>query len=102
MEVTDYIGPLSLVPAAVAVILAFTTRNTVFSLAVACLVGVLVAGEGLLGFPKLLVGALGTESFSWILLLEFFIGKLCKDASGVPASVGAKPNEPTKHSQGTY
>ncbi|PKH00138.1 Na+/H+ antiporter NhaC family protein [Paraglaciecola sp. MB-3u-78] len=76
MEVTDYIGPLSLVPAAVAVILAFTTRNTVFSLAVACLVGVLVAGEGLLGFPKLLVGALGTESFSWILLLEFFIGIL--------------------------
>ena len=54
MEVTDYIGPLSLVPAAVAVILAFTTRNTVFSLAVACLVGVLVAGEGLLGFPTLL------------------------------------------------
>ena len=43
MEVTDYIGPLSLVPAAVAVILAFTTRNTVFSLAVACLVGVLVS-----------------------------------------------------------
>ena len=76
MEVTDYIGPLSLVPAAVAVILAFTTRNTVFSLAVACLVGVLVAGEGLLGFPTLLVGALGSESFSWILLLEFFIGIL--------------------------
>ena len=76
MEVTDYIGPLSLVPAGVAVILAFTTRNTVFSLAVACLVGVLVAGEGILGFPKLLVGALGTESFSWILLLEFFIGIL--------------------------
>lgn len=76
MEVTDYIGPLSLVPAGVAVFLAFTTRNTVFSLAVACLVGVLVAGEGLLGFPKLLVGALGTESFSWILLLEFFIGIL--------------------------
>lgn len=76
MEVTDYIGPLSLVPAGVAVFLAFTTRNTVFSLAVACLVGVLVAGEGVLGFPKLLVGALGTESFSWILLLEFFIGIL--------------------------
>jgi len=76
MEVTDYIGPLSLVPAGVAVLLAFTTRNTVFSLAVACLIGVLVAGEGLLGFPKLLVGALGNEGFSWILLLEFFIGIL--------------------------
>ena len=76
MEVTDYIGPLSLVPAGVAVLLAFITRNTVFSLAVACLIGVLVAGEGLLGFPKLLVGALGNEGFSWILLLEFFIGIL--------------------------
>lgn len=76
MDVTGYIGPLSLVPAGVAVLLAFATRNTVFSLAVACLVGVLVAGEGLLGFPTLLVGALGNEGFSWILLLEFFIGIL--------------------------
>jgi len=76
MEATDYMGPLSLVPASVAIILAFATRNTVFSLAVACLAGVLVAGEGLLGFPALLVGALGNEDFSWILLLEFFIGML--------------------------
>ncbi len=76
MEATDYIGPLSLVPASVAILLAFITRNTVFSLAVACLAGVLVAGEGFLGFPNLLVGALGTEDFSWLLLLEFFIGIL--------------------------
>ncbi len=76
MEATDYIGPLSLVPASVAILLAFITRNTVFSLAVACLAGVLVAGEGFLGFPNLLVGALGNEDFSWILLLEFFIGIL--------------------------
>jgi Na+/H+ antiporter NhaC len=76
MEVTDYIGPLSLIPATVAILLAFITRNTVFSLAVACLSGVLVAGEGLLGFPNLLVGALGNEDFSWIFLLELFIGVL--------------------------
>jgi len=76
VEATDYIGPLSLVPASVAILLAFITRNTVFSLAVACLAGVLVAGEGFLGFPNLLVGALGNEDFSWILLLEFFIGIL--------------------------
>ena len=76
MEATDYLGPLSLVPAGVAIVLAFVTRNTVFSLAVACLTGVLVAGEGLMGFPNLLVGALGNEGFSWILLLEFFIGIL--------------------------
>ena len=76
MEATDYIGPLSLIPASVAIMLAFITRNTVFSLAVACLAGVLVAGEGLLGFPNLLVGALGNEDFSWIFLLELFIGIL--------------------------
>ena len=76
MEVTDYIGPLSLIPATVAILLAFITRNTVFSLAVACLAGVLVAGEGLLGFPNLLVGALGNEDFSWIFMLELFIGIL--------------------------
>ena len=76
MEPTDYIGPLSLVPAAVAIVLAFITRNTIFSLAAACLAGVLVAGEGFMGFPNLLVGALGNEDFSWILLLEFFIGIL--------------------------
>jgi|TARA_B110000438_G_scaffold300029_1_gene351482 Na+/H+ antiporter NhaC len=76
VEASDYLGPLSLIPASVAIILAFATRNTVFSLAVACLAGVLVAGEGLLGFPALLVGALGNEGFSWILLLEFFIGML--------------------------
>ena len=76
MEVTDYIGPLSLIPATVAILLAFITRNTVFSLAVACLAGVLVAGEGLLGFPNLLVGALGNEDFSWVFLLELFIGIL--------------------------
>lgn len=70
------LGPLSLVPASVAILLAFLTRNTVFSLAVACLAGVLVAGDNLLGFPRLLVSALGNEDFSWIFLLELFIGIL--------------------------
>jgi Na+/H+ antiporter NhaC len=65
---------LSLIPAAIAIVLAFITRNTVFSLATACLVGVLVAGQGLMGFPELLKNALGTTAFSWIFLLELFIG----------------------------
>jgi Na+/H+ antiporter NhaC len=63
-----------LIPAAIAIVLAFITRNTVFSLATACLVGVLVAGQGLMGFPELLKNALGTTAFSWIFLLELFIG----------------------------
>ena len=76
MEQPDSLGVLSLVPASVAIVLAFATRNTVFSLAVACFIGVLIAGQGLMGFPNLLKNALGTTAFSWILLLELFIGML--------------------------
>jgi Na+/H+ antiporter NhaC len=76
VEQPDSLGVLSLVPASVAIVLAFVTRNTVFSLAVACFVGVLIAGQGLMGFPNLLKNALGTTAFSWILLLELFIGML--------------------------
>ena len=74
METIEYFGVLSLVPASVAIVLAFVTRNTVFSLATACLVGVLVAGKGFMGFPDLLKNALGNTNFSWVLLLELFIG----------------------------
>ena len=74
METIEYFGVLSLVPASVAIVLAFITRNTVFSLATACLVGVLVAGKGFMGFPDLLKNALGNTNFSWVLLLELFIG----------------------------
>ncbi len=77
MEATaEHFGALSLLPASAAIVLAFVTRNTVFSLAVACLVGVLAMGQGPLGFPELLKNALGTTAFSWILLLELFIGAL--------------------------
>lgn len=74
MEALDTVTAISLLPASVAIVLAFVTRNTVFSLGVAILVGVLVAGEGLMGFPNLLKTSLGNTDFSWILLLELFIG----------------------------
>ncbi|MDP6053817.1 MAG: transporter, partial [Candidatus Latescibacteria bacterium] len=70
------LGILSIIPAALAIILAFVTRNAIYSLAVACLVGVLIAGQGLRGFPTLMVNALGNPVFSWIFLLELFIGIL--------------------------
>lgn len=76
MDHPESIGILSLLPASIAIVLAFVTRNTVFSLAVACFVGVLVAGQGLMGFPDLLKNSLGTPAFSWIFLLELFIGML--------------------------
>jgi Na+/H+ antiporter NhaC len=72
----EALGALSLLPASVAIVLAFVTRNTVFSLAVACFIGVLISGQGLIGFPNLLKNSLGTTAFSWIFLLELFIGML--------------------------
>ena len=74
MDTVTDLGALSLVPASVAIVLAFLTRNTVFSLGLACIVGVFIAGQGWLGFPNLLKSALGTEAFSWILILELVIG----------------------------
>lgn len=74
METATHFGMLSVLPATLAIVLAFATRNTVFSLAVACFVGVMTMGSGLMGFPTLLKETLGTTSFSWILLLELFIG----------------------------
>ena len=74
MDPIENLEILSLIPASVAILLAFITRNTIFSLAVACFVGVIVSGQGLIGFPNLLKNALGNTNFSWILLLEFFIG----------------------------
>lgn len=74
MDEATHLGWLSLLPPAIAIVLAFTTRNTVFSLAVACIVGTLAMGLGPLGFPDLLERSLGNEAFSWVLLLELFIG----------------------------
>ena len=94
METLEYLSPLSLVPASVAVFLAFVTRNTVFSLAIACLAGVLVTGEGLIGFPNLLVSALGNTDFSWIFLLELFIGILIAFFQRTGAILNFAQNDP--------
>lgn len=71
----DY-GWLSLLPPLLAILLAFITREPVFSLAVACLVGVFILGQGLLGFPELLVKSLGDRDFMWVCLIEICIGIL--------------------------
>ncbi|WP_042143481.1 Na+/H+ antiporter NhaC family protein [Paucisalibacillus sp. EB02] len=76
MDGTTTLGFISILPPLIAIVLAFWTRDTIFSLAIACVVGILLAGEGLLGFPNLMKEALGNESFSWIFLLEIFIGIL--------------------------
>jgi len=67
---------LSIIPPILAVALAFITRNAVISLAIACLAGVFLLGQGIQGFPALITRSLGTESFIWIVTIEFCIGIL--------------------------
>lgn len=71
----DY-GWLSLIPPLLAILLAFLTREPIFSLAIACFVGVLLMGQGLIGFPELLVKTLGSRDFMWVCLIEICIGIL--------------------------
>jgi len=63
-------GWLSLVPP----LLAFLTRETVISLAIACLVGVLFMGQGIVGFPYLFL----TNKFSFSTAFVLF-GSSSKD-----------------------
>jgi len=73
---TISLGVLSLIPVIIAIALSFIVRNTVFALAVACIVGTLLAGQGIMGFPTLIKTSLGTTSFSWVMLLNTFVAIL--------------------------
>lgn len=69
------VGILSLSPALVAIVLAFATRDALFSLLVGVVVGILVLGENLItGFSGIFQEALGTPDFIWVLMIEVFIG----------------------------
>ena len=65
---------LSIIPPLLAVILAFITREAIISLAIACLVGVILMGHGINGFPALITRSLGKEDFIWICMVELCIG----------------------------
>lgn len=69
-------GFLSLVPALLAVALAFLTKEAISSLLVACVVGLLIAGEGIAGVPGLFQRALGTPDFVWVMMIEVCVGVL--------------------------
>jgi Na+/H+ antiporter NhaC len=69
-------GWLSLIPPLLAILLAFLTKEPVFSLAAACLTGVLLMGQGAGGFPELLARTLGNRDFMWVCLIEICIGIL--------------------------
>lgn len=76
MEEVVNMGFISIIPAILAIVLSFATRNTIVSLAIACIAGTTLAGQGIFGFPNLLKESIGTTSFSWIMLLNTFIAIL--------------------------
>lgn len=75
MDQTASYGILSLLPALVALILSFATRDAIFSLLIGVLVGIAITGENILfGFTGLLQNALGNADFIWVLCIEVFVG----------------------------
>lgn len=72
----ETMGPISLLPVVIAIILAITTKNTIISLITACIVGGFVAGKGIFGFTDLIQSALGNTDFIWALLCVIPFGIL--------------------------
>jgi len=70
-------GWISLVPVFLAIVLALISKNTVFSLSIACIIGCFMAGKGIWGFTNVLQSALGNEDFIWAALNILFFGVLC-------------------------
>ncbi len=75
MESEISLGIFSLLPVFVALILAFYTKNAIFSLLVGSLVGVMLLGsDPVTGFVNLTTKALGTKDFIWVLMIEIAVG----------------------------
>lgn len=75
MESPNY-GIWAIVPALMAVIFAFITREALFSLLMAAIGGVFIQGSGLWGLSGLFTRALGNGDFIWVVMIEVFIGIL--------------------------
>ncbi len=69
-------GAWSVLPAVMAVIFAFITREAVYSLLLASITGLFILGEGLWGLPRIFMKALGNGDFIWVVMIEVFIGIL--------------------------
>lgn len=68
-------GMLSLVPVVLALVLAFRTKDAVFSLLIGCLTGVVIAGfDPATGLSKLFQNALGNGDFIWVMMIEIAVG----------------------------
>lgn len=95
----DNYGILSLAPALIAVILAFVTKEALFSILCGVLVGLLISGQDLLfGFSGLIQSALGNADYIWVIGIEVFIGIMVAffSKSGAIKAVAEKLNEKMK------
>lgn len=69
----ETMGWISVLPVILAVMLAFITRNTVVSLATACILGCFMAGKGIFGFTDLLKDSLGNADFIWVVTINMMV-----------------------------
>ncbi|MBN1332730.1 MAG: hypothetical protein JW971_03115 [Synergistales bacterium] len=75
MEIEGTYGILSMLPVVLALVLAFWTKDAVFSLIIGCLVGVLIAGfDPATGLKNLFLAALGNGDFIWVMMIEIAVG----------------------------
>lgn len=68
-------GLLSLLPVILTLVLAFRTKNAIFSLLVGCAAGGVIVGfDPETGVTELFLGALGNRDFIWITMIEILVG----------------------------
>jgi Na+/H+ antiporter NhaC len=84
MQNTLTLGPWSLFPLIIALLIAFKTRSAVFSLFTGCVIGVVMLSFGsgghsdnpFVNLNNLFQNSLGNADFIWICLIVFLIGIL--------------------------
>ncbi|WP_447044800.1 Na+/H+ antiporter NhaC family protein [Vreelandella sp. H-I2] len=70
------IGILSILPAAIAILLAFITKDAIIALFVASLLGFFFIGGALWDYPGFLIETIANDSFAWVFYIEIQIGIL--------------------------
>ncbi|NQV36540.1 MAG: transporter [Candidatus Marinimicrobia bacterium] len=75
MEAHLSLGIFSLLPIILALVLAFVTKDAVFSLLIGCTLGVVLTGlDPASGLAILFQNALGNKDFIWVMMIEVSVG----------------------------